>query len=129
MYDKKNLKGSGHSGSDDAAFLKTDNPNSARGNWDASASGEGYNARWNDDKGYERGTGAYTDSNSGLVQKLPDERVDYAHEGLSPLLDDSQPYDKMLPGGAALTKGKGVGAGKPRYGAKPLAPRTNSRDR
>src|SRR5262249_10123334 len=121
MYDKKNLKGSGLSGKDDAAFLKVE-----RDPWDASASGVGYNARWDDDRGFERGTGAYTDSDSGLRNKLPDERVHYAHEGLSPLIDDSQPYDKMLAGGAPLTKGKGVGAGTPRYAPK-TGPRTNSR--
>jgi hypothetical protein len=56
--------------SDDAEFLKVDNE---RGNWVASASGVGYNAKFDDDYGYERGTGDYTDSDSSLTNKLPDE--------------------------------------------------------
>jgi hypothetical protein len=70
MYDKKNLKSYGAGGEDDADFLAVDD---ADGNWTAGASGHGYNARWNDERGYERGTGAYTDSDSGLVNKLSDE--------------------------------------------------------
>jgi hypothetical protein len=108
---------------DDAEFLKVE-----RDPWEASASGVGYNAKFDDDYGYRAGQGAYSDEggDGALTNKLADERVDYAHEGLSPLIDDSQPYDKLLTGGAGLTKGKGVGAGKPRFAPK-TGPRTNSR--
>jgi len=122
MYDKKNLKGSGLNGKDDAAFLKVElSP------WDHTSAPDTYQAqRFDDDSGHIRGSN-HGDSNShGLRNKLPDERVDYAHEGLSPLIDDSQPYNKLLAGGAPLTKGKGVGAGTPRYAPK-TGPRTNSR--
>jgi hypothetical protein len=97
-----------------------------RSPWEASASGIGYNSKFSDDDGYKRGTGAYTDSDSGLVNKLPDERRDDAHERLAALIDDSQPYDKQLPGGAGLTKGKGIGS-DPRPRVK-TGPRTNARD-
>src|SRR5262245_23750667 len=94
---KKQLNKGFHGFADDSAeFLKVDNE---RGNWVASASGHGYNARYDDDTGYKRGVGAYTDSDSGLVNKLPDERVDYSHENLSGLIDGSQPYAPQLAGG------------------------------
>jgi hypothetical protein len=50
--------------------------------------------------------------------KFPDEAVDNVHERLAGLIDDSQPYDPLLAGGAPLTHGKGVGDGKVRYAPK-----------
>ena len=90
--------------------------------------GHGYSARYDDDTGHVRGSN-HDDSNShGLRQKLPDERVDYAHERLAGLIDDSQPYAPQLAGGAPLTQTKGVGSGPPKYRPK-TGPRTNARDR
>ena len=115
--------------SDDAEFLKPDNPVAERGNWDASASGQGYNSKFADDTGYQRGALGFTDAggDAALYNRMPDESRDYDHEGLSPLIDDSQPHDKMLAGGAPLTKGKGVGSDPaPRANT---GPRTNARSR
>ena len=93
---KKQLKKGAFGYGDDPSnyeFLKVDN---ASGNWVAGASGHGYNARWDDDAGYKRGLGAYSDSDSGLVNKLPDELGDYAHERLAGLIDgqEDQPAGK-----------------------------------
>src|SRR5262249_26961991 len=95
---KKQLNKGFHGFADDSAeFLQIE-----RDPWDASASGHGYNARWSDDSGFERGSN-HGDSNShGLRQKLPDERVDYTHDRLSPILDDSQPDAPRLAGGAPM---------------------------
>src|SRR5262249_24977857 len=110
------------SGSDDAAFLRVE-----RDPWEASASGVGYNAKFSDDDGHVRGANWDDSDSHGLRNKLPDERRDDAHEGLAPLIDDSQPYAAQLAGGAPLTKGKGIGsAPRPRVNT---GPRTNARDR
>jgi hypothetical protein len=127
---KKELKKGAYGYGDDPesySFLQPENP---RGSWDASASGEGYNARWDDDRGYERGTGAYTDSDSGLVNRLPDELRDSVNDGLRTLPDDDEGMgsgSKLLGGGGPLTKGRGVGNSPPRYRPK-TGPRTNARD-
>jgi hypothetical protein len=72
MYDKKNLKGYGASGEDDETFLAVDN---ARGNWVAGASKHGANAKFDDDYGYRRGLGEYSDEggDGAVYNKLPDE--------------------------------------------------------
>ena len=99
-----------------------------RSPWEASASGIGYNAKFDDDYGYERGTGAYTDSDSGLVNKLPDEAMDGVHQNLMRLLDDQvdQPAGEILGGGGPVSDNaddnspgwKGSGRKGPRYAPK-----------
>jgi hypothetical protein len=111
----------------DEDFLSVDNE---RGNWAASASGAGYNNRWDDNKGYERGVGAYTDSDSGLTNKLPYERTSGGLDDLVGLDNDDTGMgsgNKLLGGGGPLTKGRGVGSGGPRFAPK-TGKRTNASD-
>jgi hypothetical protein len=129
MYDKKNLKGHGASGKDDAAFLKVDNE---RGNWVASASGVGYNAKFDDDYGYRAGQGAYSDElDDGLKlqNRLPDEQRSVSDK-LNDIYDDVEGMgsgSKLLGGGGPLSKSRGVGSGPPQYRPK-TGKRTNMRD-
>ena len=117
---------------DSAEFLKTDNPDSARGNWDAEASGHGYNARFNDDSGHVRGANWDDSNDHGLVNRLPEERQDYAHEGLSRILDNQEdlPSGKWLPGGGPVSDNVGNDGpgwqGSNRKGPR-IAPKTGPR--
>lgn len=120
-FKKNYVSGHGEQDPDIHEFLQKDiSP------WDhTSASGTYQARRFDDDTGHRRGANWDDTDTHGLVQKLPDERVDYAHEGLAPLIDDSQPYNKLLAGGSKLTKGKGIGSDKP---PRPnTGPRTNAR--
>jgi hypothetical protein len=118
---------------DDAEFLKPDNPNIARGNWDAAASGHGYQrARFDDDYGWRRGNLGFTDEGGdGAVYNLmPDESRDRSLDHLVGIDDDATGMNsgnKLTGGGGPLTKGRTVGAGSPRYSPKGPGPRTNSR--
>src|SRR5262249_56002598 len=92
----------------------------ARGAWSS-----GKDPRWSDNRGYEAGAqsqgsddAAFLRASSSFID------ADDAHERLSGLIDDSQPYAAQLAGGAPLTQGKGVGSGPARYKAK-TGPRTN----
>jgi hypothetical protein len=118
--------------SDDAEFLKVDNPD---GNWTAGASGHGYNARWNDQDFDTRGTGAYTDSDPGLYNKLADEHQEYAHQRLSKLIDNQEDWgsdNKITGGGGPVSDNapdnspgwKGSGRKGPRFAPK-TGPQTN----
>jgi hypothetical protein len=107
---KKELNKGFHGFADDSAeFLKID-----RDPFEASSSGE--DKRWDDDRGFARGTGAYTGSDSGLRNRLPDERRSDVSDKLAGLVDSD-----ILPG--PVSKG-----GPARFKAK-LAPRTNAKDR
>jgi hypothetical protein len=114
---------------EDADFLKPDNE---RGNWVASASGVGYNAKFSDDDGFRRGQGAYTDENEdGLkpVNRLPDEQREVSDK-LRDIMDDVDGMGSgnvITGGGGPLTKKYGVGSGPPKVKPK-TGPRTNSRD-
>jgi hypothetical protein len=79
------------------------------------------------------------DSDSGLVNKMPDELGDYAHEGLSVLIDgqEDQPAGKILGGGGPVSDNaddnspgwKGSGRKGPKVAPKNTKPfRTNTRD-
>jgi hypothetical protein len=125
MPKKNYVSGFGDKDPDAAAFLRPE-----RDPWEASASGIGYSARYDDDTGHVRGANWDDSDDHGLVNRLPDERRDDAHEGLGSLIDDDTGMgsgNKMTGGGGPLTKGRGVGDGKPRYAPKRLAPRTNAR--
>src|SRR5262249_27906262 len=97
------LKGSGASGKDDSSFLKVDNE---RGNWVAGASGVGYNAKFDDDYGYRRGQGAYSDEggDGAVYNKLPDE-AQAGIGNLGNLIDSQQdqPAGKILGGGGPVS--------------------------
>jgi hypothetical protein len=116
---------------DSAEFLKTDNPNPDRGNWDASASGVGYHGRrFDDDTGYKRGALGWTDedADSRLTNLMPDESRDRGYDHLVGLEDDASGMgsgNKLTGGGGPLTKGRTVGS-DPRPRVK-TGPRTNSR--
>jgi len=69
----------------DADFLKPDN---ARGNWVASASGHGYNSKFDDDIGHVRGANWADSDDHGLRNKLSDEYQEVAHERISRLIDN-----------------------------------------
>ena len=125
MPRKNYVSGFGEKDPDAKSFLEVD-----RDPWDASASGQGYNSRWDDDTGVERGA-EYGFSNTADDKAFlrPSSLGDYdvAHERLAGLIDDSQPYDPRLTGGTGLTHGKGVGDGKPRYTPKAPGPQSNAR--
>jgi len=117
--------------SDDAEFLKPDNPVAERGNWDASASGQGYNSKFADDTGYQRGALGFTDEggDGALRNLMPDESRDSNLDQLRTLPDDDAGMgsgSKWLGGGGPIPQNRDVGSGTPRYGAK-TGPRTNSR--
>ena len=117
---------------DDAEFLK---PCNADGNWTASASGHGYNARFDDDSGHVRGAN-WDDTNShGLRNKLADEAQEVAHQRLAGLIDgqvDMGSGNKMTGGGGPVSENadndspgwKGSGRKGPRYAPK-TGPQTN----
>jgi hypothetical protein len=115
---------------DDAQFLKID-----RDPWDASASGNSYQGtRFDDDYGYRRGQGAYTDENEDglkLVNRLPDEQRQVSDK-MRDILDDVDGMGSgnvITGGGGPLSKSRGVGSGKPTVAPKDTKPyRTNSRD-
>ena len=131
MYDKKNLKGRGLNGEDDAEFLKTENPNSDRGNWDASASGVGYQGeRFDDDYGYRRGALGFTDedADSRLTNLMPYESRERGLDDLVGLDDDATGMgsgNKLTGGGGPIGRSRGVGS-DPRPRVK-TGPRVNSR--
>lgn len=131
---KKFLKKGAHGFGDDPEnyeFLKID-----RDPFEASASGHGYNAKFSDDDGYERGCGPYTDCDHGLVNKLPDE----AQAGIryiGDLIDrqQDQPAGKWLGGGGPVSDGerdprdsswRGSGRKGPKYAPK-TGPQGNMR--
>jgi hypothetical protein len=124
----------------DENFLAID-----RDPFDASASGHGYSARYDDDYGYRRGQGEYSDElDDGLKlqNRLPDEQRQVSDK-MRDILDDvdgmgtGNTISGNMPlmqantvgGGGALPKSRGVGSGKPRVAPKDTKPfRTNSRD-
>jgi hypothetical protein len=116
---------------DDAEFLKPCNPVAERGNWDASASGVGYQGqRFDDDYGYRRGALGFTDedADSRLTNVMPDESRDRGYDHLVGLDNDDTGMgsgNKLTGGGGPLTKGRTVGSNPP---PRPkTGPRTNSR--
>jgi hypothetical protein len=109
---------------DEAEFLK---PSSTNPFEDGDPSGHGANAKFDDAGGVERGEYGFGRCYDDYAFCSPSQRKtdrDVAHEKLAGLLDDSQPYDPLLPGGAPLTKGKGVGSGPPKVKPK-TGPRQN----
>jgi hypothetical protein len=120
MYDRKNLKGYGHSGEDDAEFLKID-----RDPWEASASGQGYNARFDDDTGYKRGEQSMGGDEASFLRASQSETYgDQPHDRLAGLIDSDTGMgsgNKLTGGGGPVSKG-----GKPRIAPKQTKPfRTN----
>jgi hypothetical protein len=124
MYDKKNLKGYGASGKDDADFLKVEN---ADGNWTAEPSGHGYNSRFQDSDGWKRGTGTYSaEGGDGAVyNKLPDEAQANIRD-IGSLIDNErdQPTGPVTGGGGPVSDNerdpddstwRGSGRKGPRY--------------
>lgn len=117
--------------SDDAEFLSID-----RDPWKPTHATDTYQARrFDDDAGFSRGTGAYTDSDSGLYNKLSDENQEVAHERLSQLIDNQEDWgsgNKITGGGGPVSDNaddnspgwKGSGRKGPRFAPK-TGPQTN----
>jgi hypothetical protein len=89
------------------------------------ASGVGYNAKFDDDSGYERGEGAYAydaSCDEFLLPSTTGPDIDAPHTRLSGLIDgqNDQPAGRLLGGGGPASDNKhgGVGPGRPRYAAK-----------
>src|SRR6516162_5843254 len=98
---KKQLKKGAYGYGDDPEsyeFLRID-----RDPWEASASTDTYQGRrFDDDNGYERGCGAYTDCNDGLRNKLP-----YEQRGVSDKMRDILDDVDGMGSGNAITGGGG----------------------
>jgi hypothetical protein len=114
--------------SDDAEFLKID-----RDPFDASASGHGYSARYDDDTGASRGASSgfsyALDDGLKLQNRLPDEQREVSDK-LRDIMDDVDGMGSgnvITGGGGPLTKKYGVGSGPPKFRPK-TGPRTNARD-
>jgi len=95
---------------DDAEFLKID-----RDPFDASASGNGYSARYDDDYGYREGQGAYSDElDDGLKlqNRLPDEQRQVSDK-MRDILDDvdGMGTGTTVSGQGALMRANTVGGG------------------
>jgi hypothetical protein len=103
-------------------FLKPDNTDPYK----ASASGVGYNARYDDDAGTSGKNNNYgVDSwgdNSDYIGGWHGD-VDQPHQSLSGLIDgqEDQPAGPLLGGGGPVSDNKvgGVGPGRPRFAPKP----------
>jgi hypothetical protein len=106
--------------SDDAAFLRID-----RDPWEASASGQGYNARWDDDTGYKRGQQSMGGDEASFLRASQSETYgDQPHDRLAGLIDSDEGMGsghKLTGGGGPVSKG-----GNPRIAPKQTKPyRTN----
>jgi hypothetical protein len=123
MYDKKNLKGRGCNGKDDAAFLKID-----RDPWEASASGQGYNGRYDDDTGAQRGAeygfSNTSDDKAFLKRSWTGDYNDAPHQRLYELIDNQkdQPAGPLLGGGGPVSRNLPEGDSSPRYAPKSGSP-------
>jgi hypothetical protein len=93
----------GHGGADDSDFLI---PSTESDQWEASASGHGYNAKFSDDRGHVRGTQSLGGDESSFLRASQNQTYEQGdgatvHERLSRLLDNQ----KDLPAGPMLTGG------------------------
>src|SRR5690242_17475918 len=98
-YDKKALHRGGNVAADDEEFLKaTSDP------WKASASGHGYNAKFNDDGGHRRGLGAYSDDDKDSFLRPSQDRTDHEQplDIFGEVMSHSGPGGPMLTGGAPI---------------------------
>jgi len=133
MPRKNYVSGFGEKDPDAAQFLKPSNTNQ----YEASASGVGYNARWDDDAGTsgnnnDFGTDGWQD-NSNYMRSAASWTgdADDVHQKLTALIDGQydQPAGKLLGGGGPVSDNKhgGVGPGKPRFAPKGPGPLNNQR--
>jgi hypothetical protein len=99
---------------DDADFLKID-----RDPWQASASGEGYKARYDDDSGYERGCGVYASDDAEFRSpSWTGDSVTVAEDKSKWVVDHGGPSGPLLTGSSPLPQNHNVGKGPPRYSVK-----------
>jgi hypothetical protein len=125
MVRRKNyVSGFGEKDPDANAFLKPDNTNP----FEASASGVGYHGnRFDDDTGYKRGQQSMGGDEASFLKPswtgdLPD-----VHDKLADIIDSDESMgsgNKITGGGGALSKGRGIGSGGPRFEPK-TGKRTN----
>jgi hypothetical protein len=106
--------------SDEEEFLKPSNTNP----YEQSASGVGFNAKFDDDAGTKDWAGYGVDGandTEAFARPSWTGDVDAPHQGLGGLVDDVDGMgsgNKLTGGGGPLTKDYGVADGKPRYAAK-----------
>jgi hypothetical protein len=115
--------------SDDEAFLRPDNTDPYK----ASASGHGYQARFDDDAGTRDLAGSGIDGSDDLGAFLSPSfqgDVDHIHERLNALIDNdpSLPNGGQLAGGGPLGHKHNVQPGRPRFAPK-TAPVRNRESR
>ena len=73
--------------------------------WNAKSSGHGYNGeRWNDDKGYERGTGAYADDDKAFrkASNTRDDGDNASTDIFNEVLNNPMPAGNQLGGGGPV---------------------------
>jgi hypothetical protein len=126
MPKKNYVSGFGEKDPDAAAFLKPENTNPFKM---GDASGLGYNSKFDDDTGFERGALGFTDDDKAF--RRPSQSKTYGHEGahdrLANIIDSDESMgsgNKMTGGGGPLSQKRGVGSGPPRYRPK-TGPQTN----
>jgi hypothetical protein len=102
---------------DDADFLRIE-----RDPWEASASGHGYNGRWDDDSGNSRGAeygfSNTSDDKAFLEPSWTGDSVTVAEDKSKWVVDHGGPAGPLLTGSSPLPKGHGVNSGPPRYAVK-----------
>jgi hypothetical protein len=99
---------------DDAEFLKPSNTNP----YEASASGVGFNAKFDDDRGYEVGALGFTDDDPAFRSPSWTGDKDYVQGGAYRVVDNQQdqPAGKILGGGGNVADN--VGQKPRRYASK-----------
>ncbi|MFY9839104.1 MAG: hypothetical protein WAK55_22035 [Xanthobacteraceae bacterium] len=115
---KQIIKGFGDQDPDVESFVKPSNTDYYK----HEASGHGYNARWADNYDDARSAVGFSQDDPGFRKSSWTGDRDSVNSDQYPVIDGSQPYNKLLPGGVGLTQRQGVGAGKPRFAAKPPGP-------
>lgn len=130
-YDKKALHKGSHVADDDETFLapsKASNPFSS-----GEASGHGYNAKWSDSDGHERGAQSQgADDASFLRPSWEGDYSDAPHTRLSQLIDNQEDFgsgNKLTGGGGPVSRNLPEGDSSPRYAPKSGSPskQTNMR--
>jgi hypothetical protein len=128
MAKKNYVSGHGDKDPHAADFLEANtNP------WEATASGHGYNARWNDDDGYKRGEQSRGGSQAWESRSADEDSFlspsqDHTDSGqpqsiYGDVMDHAGPAGDMLTGGGPV-KQVGGGSGPPRYKPK-TGPQSN----
>lgn len=117
---KKYRSGFGEQDPDINSFLRPDE-NGGTNPYSHSPSDAGYNSRWSDSDGYERGEVGFKGSDDASFLKPSwTGDVDNVNANHGYLIDNdpSLPNGKLLNGGGPLSQKGGIGAGPPRHAPK-----------